>query len=224
MKSLCISIIILNLGSTGLAQIGSDRGDLDIIFNDLTKKYLSDRRYANVEGNAFIAEGWSMGSLMLKNGKKFGPLRMKLDLVKQELIYLNGQNNEMIAPAEEISQFDLMIGQKKLIFKTGYQSIEQQTTNSFYQEVLADTVSLLKFSQKEIAQRDEFDKKKSFIMYEDYYVYYKEAITPLRNKNSLSKVFPEKNKEISSYISDHKVKMKNEEDVINLVKFINSQL
>ena len=214
----CVSFHLCN------AQIGDTRADNDIVFNDLTTKYFKDKRYANVEGNPFLLDDWSPGKLVMKSSIKYEGLKVRMDLLKQEVVVLESSNKEMVAPIAFIRQLELTNGENKLIFRTGYPKIEKKTVNTLYGVLIEGKVSLLKFSQKDIVQKDEFDKRKSFILYEDYYVFFNETITLVRNKNTFLKLFPDQSGKIDTYISDNKIKTRDEKDLISLVTFLNSSL
>ncbi len=220
MKKVIIVITLLNGFLCSNAQIGNSRADMDIIFNDLNKKYSFDKRYNTVEGTPYLFNTWAMGTLTMPDGKTLTNVRMNIDLVTQELIVQNSQMVGMIVSHDQVSALNL---NNSMVFKLGFPAIDNQTPASLYQVLVADTVSLLKYSQKSIVQLDEFDKKKKFMLYEDYYFFYKNLINAVKSK-TLSKVFPGIKDEIAAYIKAEDVKMKDEADVKKLIQYINTKL
>jgi hypothetical protein len=215
------AIVIMSCAAVNAwAQAGNSRGDMDIIFNDLNKKYSYDKRYSTVEGTPYLFNDWTAGSLKMPDGRMLTNVQMNIDLVTQNLIV---QNSQKVAMVVSHDQFSTLNFNNAMVFKLGFPTIDNQTPASLYQVLIEDKVSLLKYSQKSIVQLDEFDRKKKFMLYEDYYFLYDNAMNGVKSK-TLSKVFPGMKDEIVAYIKTEGLKMKDEGDVKKLIQFVNSKL
>src|SRR5215208_3030005 len=53
-----------------------------------------------VSGSPYFYEDWLKGSVIMNGGKEYAGLSLKLDLVDNELHYLDAAGNEMIATSE----------------------------------------------------------------------------------------------------------------------------
>ncbi len=215
-----IALLLIGVTVVGYAQIGNSRADMDMIFNDLNKKYSLDKRYPQVEGSPFLFDTYKVGILKMTDGKILTRARMNIDLVTQDLIVLNGQNVGVIVSPDQVTSLEL----ESKIFRNGFPALENQTPQSFYEVMIQDTVSLLKYYQKSIVQLDEFDKgKKKFQLYEDYYFLYNNTMNSLKTK-TLNKAFPQMKDDISAFIKSNDLKLKEDAGAKKLVEFINTRL
>ena len=117
-------------------------------------------------------------------------------------------------------------GQDLKVFQCGFPPIDNQNRISFYQILLNGKTSLLKSVYKTIQERNNDlsgERYKEFATYENTYLLKDGAMVRIKkDKSSLLNLLQDKSQVLQQYINDQKLNLKNEADLIALVKYYNT--
>jgi hypothetical protein len=131
----------------------------------------------DVAGSPFFRDDWRLGSLVVNTNRRFDSVRLRLNLLSQEVHFLDRNNNEMALTKGYIKEMLLPAdptGRFLLRFRNGFPPVDQQDQYSFYQVLAEGKLSLILSRRKIIAsQKDAMleEVKKEYRTYEDYYIY-----------------------------------------------------
>ena len=177
--------------------------------------------YADVEGTPFLYGDFVVGKVKLNNGKYYqGELRY--DNYKRNLEFKNekGEVYEVLTP-EKINSVSLSNVTLKYVRVDG--------EGQFFRQLVAGGYSLLALETAEYQEpkpaRPYVEAKPArFVEKSPDYFLYSDAngLVELKNKKSLTTVYSEKAKEISSFLKKEKTSFSNEDDLADLVEFLNT--
>lgn len=185
----------------------------------------------DIEGKPYLGSDWNYGTVYFKKGKRADSLLLHFDLAENKIYFK--QNGLTLAFLEEVQAFWIYpseeITKKDLLFRSGYPSIGQQSTNSFY-EVLADEgpIHLLKYTAMIITETYVYNApaRRKYIPHDDFYIYIPQSgiFQKIKlNKKSLEKELPEYSNSIESICKRNDWELKTEAEVVSLIKELNNQ-
>jgi len=185
---------------------------------------------ADVQGSAYFLDSLKSTEILFVKGNAFKQIPARLDLYRQEIHVLSKNNEEFILPKELVRQLVITDSSsakfQKYVFRSGFPSIDDQSTSSFYQVLADGNITMLQFLKKKILQRKNDvsgEVTKEFETYEDYYVFSENLMVKLKkDKDFLLSLMKTKEKEIQSYLASHKVNFKKWNDIQSLFSYYNS--
>ena len=130
----------------------------------------------DVAGSPFLKDDWSLGSIVVNTQRRYDSVKLRLNLLSQEVHFLDRNNSEMSLTKGYIKEI-LLPGRtpgEQLRFQNGFPPVDEQDVYNFY-EVLAEGKLWLLHSRRKIivTEKDEVSGQTSreFRLYEDYYLY-----------------------------------------------------
>ncbi len=218
-----------------LAQIHADSGpaikstlSAAEFFTDVSGRPVFPGNYVDVSGTPFLQEDWRPAFAELNSGKKLMGLLVKLDLLKQELYYLDEQRKEMIAKKGVVRQLTFAEGADSVTFRSGYPAAATNTLATYYQVLTEGTVHLLKHQRKVINETKRFNSatiERQFVLVEEYFLFdtRTKALTKIKkDKSSLLEALPDPQSKLKQHIQNEKYKFRKEADLLKVVDFYNS--
>ena len=192
--------------------------------NDLRGVAMRSTTYVEVIGSPYSSEDWQMATLTDVKNNTFADVPVKLDQVRQVLLFKNGKESlEFVVP---VTSFELKdpLTDKKAVFK---RFPDAKPNKFFYAQVLSDgKVKLLKADRKSIGEERAFNSAKTdkVILSETSYLFATDGnAQPLKaEKSNVDVVFADHKSEVNAYIKKQKLSFKNEGDLIALVMYYNS--
>ena len=179
------------------------------------------------EGSFFWNEEWCSGKVLLNKNKIVSGLNLKFNIYNQEL-YFN-RNNTTMAFADSVKEFEISCqadGQSRYAyFRNGYPAVDRFNTTSYYQVLVDSSFQLLRSYRKELVEVEEINRPKKKVLrdYSEYYVYTPAGkMVRIRADNKkIIEALPEYISRIQELLKEHKLKLKQEEDLIQLFILLN---
>src|SRR4051812_41582942 len=112
--------------------------DREFIITDANGRPFKNE-YPDINGTPFLHPYWNYAQLLTKTNLVFDSVKVKMDVYKQEIHFIDPWNNEKVATAGYITDLFLLDSpsQKTFRFRCGYPDIDNQNQNNFYQ-ILSD--------------------------------------------------------------------------------------
>lgn len=192
------------------------------ILHDVNGRPIRKGIYENVIGSPYFSDEWSKGDITLANGNTYEGVMIKFDLIENVLLFQNkeGEPMELVHP---VHTFSIKGGQ--VVFRNGFPPVDNFSSNAFFQVLIDDDVKLLKKTDKVIREEKAYGTAtitKKIIENTNYYVVNGNQITKVKNFKTLSGVLPGKEEVLKNYIDEKRLSLKNEKDLIIVVKYYNS--
>ncbi|WP_319591130.1 hypothetical protein [uncultured Draconibacterium sp.] len=181
----------------------------------------SDNSYADVEGTPFLYGDFVVGKVKLNNGKYYeGELRY--DNYKRNLEFKDDKGDvyEVLTP-EKINSVELGDVTLKYVLTDGEGQFFRQLVGGGYSLLAVDEAE---YQDPKPARPYVEAKPARFVEKSATYFLHSDAdgLVELKNKKSLAEVYPEKTKEINSFLKKEKTGFSSEEDLAKLVNYLNS--
>jgi hypothetical protein len=189
-----------------------------------------DNRYEGTKGTPYVFETWFPGEIFLKSKSKVHIKEMNYNCYDNELVYLDPATKvTRLINRFTVDLFYIMNGSDTLLFAP---IIPENDEEFLFAQVLYNGGSIVyKRYKKEFVKAnyeggysadrkyDEFaDKSDLYISRQNDEKFYKVK----KSKKQILEAFPGTEDEISSYIKAEKLDLKDEEDVIKLLKYYDS--
>jgi len=189
-----------------------------------------DNRYEGTKGTPYVFETWFPGEIYLKSKKKVLVKEMNYNCYDNELVFMDPATSVIrLINRYTVDFYYILNGNDTLLFVP----IEPENDGEFlFAQVLYKGGSMVyKHYQKEFVRAnyeggysadrkyDQFaDKSTLYISRQNDEMYYKVK----KSKKQILEAFPGVEDEISSYIKAEKIDLKDEKDVVKLLKFYDS--
>ena len=223
-----VCILVLTLSIQIKAQITSGR-TVNIAFDDMMRGsvLIGPDRYINVKGNPFIAEEFQLGEVIHMDSSITREVPMRLNHHTDEIEFKMDDKILVFAMPRKINY--VTFGHRSFAF---FDYVQQKKTNAGYFEVLAWGDCKLLLRRNTIIKREELPPsdmgggnfKDYFRTTEEYFLKKgTSAATQIqKSKKSILKTLGEHEEELTDFIEKNKLKLKSEEDMIDLIYFYNS--
>jgi hypothetical protein len=189
-----------------------------------------DNRYEGTKGTPYVFEQWFPGEVFMKNKKRIIIEEMNYNCYDNEVAYLDPSSKTvMLINRYTVDLFYLKSGVDTLVFVPI--QLEEDKTPVFAQVMYKGESSLYKRYGKEFVRAnyegaysadrtyDEFADKSSLYLS----LHNDPALKKLKkSKKQILGLFPEAEDELSAFIKAEKLDMKNEEDLVKLLKYHDS--
>ncbi len=216
------------LFATGVtnAQVGVE---VTLANNDIN---LAGRSSTGKKNPDFLYQIWNRGSVMLDNDSIYRNLDLIYDIAANRVVFKSDKNVPQ-AFKLQVKEFSISttndengtIETRK--FRSGFPTIDGSSAATFYEILSEGKVSLLKRTQiKEVEERAAgsiyvIKQKQPFYSY--FLFENNKIIDYKKDKKSLFEAFdPSKKILIESYITDNKIKLKDDKDNMKLFDYYNS--
>ena len=193
---------------------------------DLKGEVLVNKYGKVTEGSAFFAEEWLKGKFYGSDGKVYDNLALKIDLVENEIYFLNDLSQEMIlkTPAKQIILSNIVTGQSFTFIKTD--QLCQSNPKTWYQVLDTGRALLIKSQPKQVTAYKPYgsaimEEKITTSVY--YFLLYKQACLAIKSAQDL---WEKLNLEIPGFTEKTTAKgslKKSEEELIRLARLFNEK-
>lgn len=234
MRQQLIQVLILLLCAADLAAqsngvvVGGKWAD-QVSISDVNGRPF-ENNYGAVNGSPYFDAVYKYANILLRDGKKFVNIQVKLDLVTQETHFITANNQEAFAGKgiiKEISYADTgTTGIQTYKFQTGFPRVDRQTEINFYQVLAEGRCSFLKSITKSIEEKKSElsgEIAKDIETTENYYLFTKNEMKRLKkDKDFILSQLADKQAEINQFIQSNKINYKNTDDLTRLFNFYNA--
>ncbi len=212
----------------GQQVVPSTRGSVKDPFGDfmnLGTKITEIPYQSSIKGSGYLYENWVMADVMMAGQKEiFRDLMVKID-VQHNL--LERQYNDEIKLLNASQTISFTVKSDKDTFLTR-NALDPNYPNGFFKVLYNGEVRLLIHYLTDIKKAnynvalDVGNKDDEIIIVNQYYVILEGDLLPVETtRKKLIRQF-DSNNQVGDYIRDKKINPKNEEDLINLVQYINT--
>ncbi|SEK62863.1 hypothetical protein [Parapedobacter koreensis] len=187
-------------------------------------KPLTGESYLDVKGSPFLFEDWKTGNVTLDNDTEYKNVQLKYDEVEDRLIFQNhkGISQMFMKPVKSFVIYVDGNSGDSVLFSTQFSS----NKTGFHQILASGDVYLLKKVKKVLMDEKQYGSAKTIrnvVPSTKYFVYKGGQLTEVKlNKRMLSEVFKDKQSEVTQYIADKRLNLKDEKDWGNVVTFYNT--
>jgi hypothetical protein len=199
---------------------------------DFTGKPIPIGDNGNINGSPLLQEKWSLGLICLTNGVKYFDSSLNYSLYDDKLFLKKNDNTYPInLSVKEFSILNSKDTAKIYLFQSGYPAINDKNSFTFYEVLFAGNfLKLLKSKHKKIVENSNYGSasQREYSLINEYFVFMPKSNRMVDlgmkvNLNEIRKNFPDYEKNISTYISSHKLNTKKDEDLIQLFYFLDAR-
>jgi hypothetical protein len=181
-------------------------------------------------GTPFFTEIWYNTNLQLAGGDIFRNVKTRLDILNNNLHFIDEKGTEMYVSAKELKRVECTDSLKKdsvlLTFNVYTEQKNGQEKAAFYQVLEEGRITLLNLVAKHIDEnRDNFTQRvtREIVLTETGYVYSNNMLTALKHKLSFWKeLMQDKWAAMELFISTKDVGYKSFDDMQKMVAFYNA--
>lgn len=186
--------------------------------------------YIDISGSPFFLDDWKYGKIKVADNSIFSNIRLKLDLISQQVHFLKSDNIEMVSPVamvREITLFDsTQLVPVTYTFQCGFPAVDNQDKKNFYLVICDGKIKFLESMRKVIHQdKNEYagTVEKEFRQYEDYYFFIDNKMYRIKkDKNFILDLMKPNNAKIETYINENKLSYKSMNDIKKVLDYYNS--
>ncbi len=229
---LCFSILIFsycNLNAQRNTISTTGKWGQQIFISDVNGQAFTNK-YAGIAGSVYDQSDYQLAKITLKDGRVYNDVKARINLLEHEVNFIasNGQEGYLGKgmATELVYTVPKEFGQDLKVFQCGFPPIDNQNRISFYQILYNGKTSLLKSVYKTIQERNNDmsgERYKEFATYENMYLLKDGVMVRIKkDKSSLLALLQDKSQAIQQYINGQKLNLKNEADLIALVKYYNT--
>jgi hypothetical protein len=217
-------LLILVLFVSLVSEVNSQVSNIPTLSNEV----LREKKYTDIEGSAYLYNDWKPGSVIDHSGKSYNNVQIKYDAHK-DLVELNQDGKVMILNKSIYKKFVLEFvegGSNNIVkheFSSEFKGVEGEKSNQYFEVMLSGDISLIKkydvkFINEVVNNYGTAAEIKRFQRKEIFYLVYAEKASEIKmsTKSILSlELLPQ---DFKNFLTDKKVKIKNEEDLITTLK------
>lgn len=184
-----------------------------------------------IEGTPFVPENYQPADIVVASGKVYHNVRVKINLVENQVLYLDESKNEMITslPVTRVVFLNTLDEDGTLhdrIFE-GHPDIINKTGALIFEVIEPGRISLLKNIKATYRDEQKYSEAgitRTFTQTESYY-----ALLPAGELKKIEKgkefmlgLFADKKQQVEHYLSESGIKCKTAKDYINVFRFYRS--
>jgi len=207
-------------------NMATARVEMDRFMVDANGRLLKPPADYNEEGSPYFSKEFLPGSVTILKGHTYHGLQLKINFHSNEIIFLDKEGNEMVV-AQPVERVELQTANGIKIFRSGYGPIDNHDGNSFYEVLDSGAVSFLKYMEVSFSERQPYPNARFVRTYRDRVLYYAARGTQLQKlPKSIEEVpalFAGKEALITELIKKDKLKLKKENDMIQLFRYANQR-
>ena len=180
---------------------------------------------SDIQGSPYLNNDFQTGSIVTTSNTNYNDISIRYNIFNDEMEFKGNDNN--IYSFEKSTIKNLFIGNTEYVFKAF--SIKNSLRRSYFEVLTKGTVTLLKqyhvrFEEEQPAKAfadpvpAKFNRLRS-----DYFIFSNKEAQKFSGFKDLSELLPDKRTEIEKFIKSKKLKISNEEDIIKVIDFYNSE-
>ncbi len=200
---------------------------------DMEGNRIKSANEIGIKGTPLLCPGWGSGTVEFLNGNMVAYKNISFSLCEHKLYYT--QNKKLFLVAQPIAAFNIKYPKEEdgidsvmYRFKNGFPIIDNQDPESLY-EVLyeGDNLQLLQWNHKKIKEVFTYggSREKEFALEQQLYVYLvkDKTISPFKlSIPAIKKTLPAYATIVQHYFDTHKVSVKDKEDIMHLLAYLDS--
>lgn len=191
------------------------------------KPYMLLKYSKVVDGSAFFRENLMHGNVIMQDGQEFKNLRLRLNLLENELNYLNQLREEMIStgPVKELILFDSLTGLQHTFNHTAYLNVKDISVKGWLENLEKGKVSLFKQYYKNLMETFVYNSPNADIVITTqirYYILYNDQWLLIKRIKNISDILSSKKDELTKFINENKLKADNEENFKSIISYFNN--
>ncbi len=228
---LIVSIVCINFSLIAQSEITNSSGKWDnqLFIKDVNGRPIS-AKYIDIEGTPYFIKEFRLGTIELKNGRKFIDVPLKLDLVMHEITFLSPNKEEGIIGSDFVKELTLVDTSegviKHYLFRAGLPAIDNHKAKEFCLVLSDGKITLVKSMVKKIdTRKNELSGEiiKDFAVSENYFTFQNGEMAKFkRDKESVLQVLFNKRDKVETFIKENKGSFKNEEYLASIFNYYNS--
>lgn len=182
----------------------------------------------SIEGSPYLTDAYSPITISTEKNKK--QLQARYNAFTGDMEILNKENGASYVLNRKITNYDVIFQASKKVYRSYKHRTENGGLNHDFFLVLSDgNISLLKKESIKLSKKVEattsYDKERPAKYKKERDTYYvkigeKYPVKMTAKKKDISNLFPSHAKDILNHIKTNKLKVKQEKDLVKLVKFI----
>ncbi len=226
MRKLLPLLVLFLAGSTRAQQVSTNSSDYSssrrmVPMSNLGPTVLDE----NVQSK-FLRQEWSPGMVLLKDGKVL-QLPLLFDIYGNKLYFL--QDKDIMEFMQSVYEFTITLVKKNdsivTKFRSFYPPVDKNTNETFYEVLVDGKFQLLRCKAKTIYLYKEQNIPEEERRYSKEILY---AVLPdgkmlqiRKDKDYILAQMPDYGSRIQTIVSAHKLKLKNEEGLVQLFEYLN---
>jgi hypothetical protein len=182
-----------------------------------------------VEGSPYFNENWTRGSVIMPGGRRYDSLQLKLDLLANELHFLNIAGQELVAssPVNEVILIDTVSGIQFRFVHSSVIAVSTPPDQGWYQLLFEGSVSLFVLLHKEISEYRPYNSattEQTIKTTPRYFIVLNNSFTRIKKLSELADLLKDKSQEVKNYIDSNRLSGKSAADYISVLSYYNSLL
>jgi hypothetical protein len=210
--------------NTQTPNTATARVEMDRFMVDANGRLLKPPADYNEEGSPYYSKEFLPGSVTILKGHTYHGLQLKINFHSNEIIFLDQEGNEMVV-AQPVERVVLQTANGIKTFRSGYGPIDNHDGNSFYEVLDSGSISYLKYTEVSFSERQPYPNARFVRTYRDRVMYYAAKGTQLqklpKNIEEIPALFAGKEMKVAELIKKDKLKLKKENDMIQLFRYAN---
>lgn len=194
------------------------------LYDPVANRPFNSEKYSGIRGTPFQTDKWYKGSVMTTKGI-YQNLELKLDAYDNKLYFNN--DDQSFEFQDEVTSFTFM--PKPADSSTYMHFVKGITGNSlspnqFVQVLVKGNVTLYKSDIKALTEMSEINAGmvKTFTTISRYYILKDNIVSLIKiNKSDVLALLKNQEEKINAYMSQHKISLKKESDLIEIVAYYN---
>jgi hypothetical protein len=184
--------------------------------------------YHDLSGSALLLKDWVPGVIKFSSGRTTNQFKLKFDCIANKvLLQFNGSSFSSESKIREFVIYPKGFSvPDSMVFRKNFPPTPIANEETFYQILVADTVSLLKLMVKNIDEERQIASKVVYRRIKDvekYYFLENGKMMPIpEDKTLIADMFLEKNEQIREFLSSRQLKFRSQSDYVELIKYYNS--
>ncbi|HEV7332591.1 MAG TPA: hypothetical protein VGN63_16250 [Flavisolibacter sp.] len=180
-----------------------------------------------VEGTPYFSNKWMNGVALADNGDRYRSPRVKLDLLDNQLYFLNNDEQEFVCtlPLKELTLTDTVSGQTYAFVHSSTLKFAP-AKKGWYQKLVEGKASLYRNFNKIVNEDMPYGSSVSeqrIATTEEFFIVYKGAWHSAKKPKDVPAILSDKKKELEQYLQTEAVKKgSNTEKITALVTYYNS--
>ncbi len=186
-----------------------------------------------VEGSFFINEYWSVGDVLLYNGKAISGMPMKYNLRDEMLLLLDANKISRVLRDDEIEKFEWFDSEQKqnvLFVNCMNYKLENVPMVGFFEVVAEGEVELLLFRTLILDEgyysvtHDAGQLNDEYVIKESLYLSREHALHEVKGKKELYNYFGEHADEVKKFVKNNNLRLKKPVELARVIDYYNRLL
>jgi len=203
-------------------NVAGAKVEVDRFMVDANGRILKPSGDFNEEGSPYFSGVFLPGTVTILKGQTYHGLQLKINFHTNEIVFLDDKNNEMVV-AQPVERVELVTPNGIKVFRTGFTPINKQDGNTFYEVLDSGSVSYLKYTEVSFSERQPYPNARFVRTYRDKVSYYIAKGSQIENLpksiEDVPALFPGKEAKLVEVIRKDKLKLKKENDMIQLFRY-----